>query len=181
MTDDGLTPGQVAALTRAVDISAPPPDGEPVALVLFGTNQQDAPVRIAAGRYHAGVAPLVIATGGINRHDGSTEGREFARRLAVAGVPASAVRVEDRSKDTWQNVELALPYLRERTRSGSRLSRCPSGITCARSTACEPNCRKRCRCTRSGGSPVTAARPSLARPGRRFPTGAAESSARPAR
>lgn len=113
MTEDGLTPEQVAVLTRAADISAPPPDGEPVALVLFGTNQQDAPVRIAAGRYHAGAAPLVIATGGINRHDGSTEGREFARRLAEAGVPASAVRVEDRSKDTWQNVELALAYLRE--------------------------------------------------------------------
>jgi hypothetical protein len=29
------------------------------------------------------------------------------------GIPANAIRVEDQSKDTWQNVELSLPYLRE--------------------------------------------------------------------
>ncbi|HTR90358.1 MAG TPA: YdcF family protein [Trebonia sp.] len=113
MADDDLSAGQIEALSAAADISAPPPDGVPVALVLFGTNKQDAPVRIAAGRYQAGTAPLIIATGGINRHDGSTEGREFARRLAAAGIPAEAVRVEDQSKDTWQNVELSLGYLRE--------------------------------------------------------------------
>ena len=117
-----LTPEQITELTGRADISAPPPDGQPVALVLFGTNQQDAPVRIAADRYHAGTAPLIIATGGINRHDGSTEGREFARRLADAGVPAEAVRVEDQSKDTWQNVELSLPYLREALDAGLPLT-----------------------------------------------------------
>ena len=56
---------------------------------------------------------MIIATGGVNRHTGITEGREFARLLAAASVPADAVRVEDQSKDTWQNVELSLPYLRE--------------------------------------------------------------------
>jgi hypothetical protein len=73
--------GRVAALTAAVDIDAPPPDGEPVALVLFGTNQA-APVQIAAARHHTGAAPLVIATGGINRHNRIIEGREFARQLS---------------------------------------------------------------------------------------------------
>ena len=38
-------------------------------LLLFGTNQA-APAQIAAARYHAGAAPLIIATGGINRHNG---------------------------------------------------------------------------------------------------------------
>jgi hypothetical protein len=112
MTDSELTAAQIAALTASVDIDAPPPDTEPSALVLFGTNQT-APARIAADRYHRGLAPLIIATGGINRHNGIVEGREFARQLAAAGVPASAVGVEDQSKDTWQNVELSLPYLRE--------------------------------------------------------------------
>jgi hypothetical protein len=56
-----------------VDIEASPPDGGPVALVLFGTNQA-APAQIAAARYHADVAALVIATGGINRHNGIVEG-----------------------------------------------------------------------------------------------------------
>jgi uncharacterized SAM-binding protein YcdF (DUF218 family) len=112
MNDDELTAAQIAMLTAAVDIDAPPPNGEPVALVLFGTNQAT-PVRIAAGRYHAGVAPLIIATGGINRHNGITEGREFGRQLADAGIPAGVIRVEDQSKDTWQNVELSMPYLRD--------------------------------------------------------------------
>jgi hypothetical protein len=58
MTDD-LTAAQVAEITAYVDIEAPPPDGEPVALVLFGTNQA-APVPIAAERYHHGTAPLII-------------------------------------------------------------------------------------------------------------------------
>ena len=121
MTGDELTPERVAALTAAVDIDAPPPDGEPVALVLFGTNQA-APAQIAAARYHAGAAPLVIATGGINRHNGIIEGREFARQLAHAGVPDSVIRIEDQSKDTWQNVELSLPHLREALAMGLRLA-----------------------------------------------------------
>jgi uncharacterized SAM-binding protein YcdF (DUF218 family) len=101
-----------AKLAASVDIDALPPDTEPCALVLFGTNQAP-PARIAADRYHRGLAPLIIATGGINRHNGIVEGREFARQLAAADVPASAVRVEDQSKDTWENVEYSLPYLRE--------------------------------------------------------------------
>ena len=121
MSDDELTPERVAALTAAVDIEAPPPDGEPVALVLFGTNQA-APAQIAAARYHGGAVPLVIATGGVNRHNGTIEGREFARQLTEAGVPADVIRVEDQSKDTWQNVELSLPYLHEALATGLRLA-----------------------------------------------------------
>jgi DUF218 domain len=121
MTDGELTPERVAALTAAVDIDAPPPDGEPIALILFGTNQA-APTQIAATRYHAGAAPLVIATGGVNRHNGIIEGRDFARQLTQAGVPDSVIRVEDQSKDTWQNVELSLPHLREALAMGLRLA-----------------------------------------------------------
>jgi DUF218 domain len=47
---------------------------------------------------------------------------EFARQLTGAGVPAEAIRVEDQSKDTWQNVELSLPYLREAPATGLRLA-----------------------------------------------------------
>jgi hypothetical protein len=112
VNDGELTAAQIATLTASVDIDAPPPDTQPSALVLFGTNQTT-PAQIAADRCHRGLAPLIIATGGINRHNGIVEGREFARQLAAAGVPACAVRVEDQSKDTWQNVGLALPYLRE--------------------------------------------------------------------
>lgn len=113
MTDDALTPERIAAITAAVDVDAPPPDDQPVAMVLFGTNQLAEPARIAAERHLRGLAPLIITTGGVSRHDGITEGRELEARLTDAGVPGSAVRVEDKSRNTWENVELAMPYLRE--------------------------------------------------------------------
>ena len=116
-----LTGQQIAQVTAYVDIAAPPPADQPVALVLFGTNQA-APAQIAADRYHRGQAPLIIATGGVNRHTGIIEGRQFARQLHDAGVPPSAIRVEDQSADTWQNVELSMPYLREALASGLRLA-----------------------------------------------------------
>jgi uncharacterized SAM-binding protein YcdF (DUF218 family) len=121
MDGDELTAARAAEITAAVDIEAPPPATEPVALLLFGTNQA-APARIAAARYHAGTAPLVIATGGVNRHNGIIEGREFHRQLTAAGVPSDVMRVEDTSGDTWQNVELSLPYLREALGLGLRLA-----------------------------------------------------------
>jgi uncharacterized SAM-binding protein YcdF (DUF218 family) len=120
VTDD-LAGQQVAEITAYVDIDAPPPDGQPVALVLFGTNQA-APAQIAAERYHRGAVPLIIATGGVNRHTGIIEGREFARQLLDADVPPGAIRVEDQSADTWQNVELSTPYLREALASGLLLT-----------------------------------------------------------
>jgi hypothetical protein len=121
VSDNEPPSGRVAAITAAVDIEAPPPDAEPVALILFGTNQA-APARIAAARYHAGAAPLLVATGGVNRHTKIIEGREFVRQLTDAGVPGSAIRVEDQSTDTWQNVELSLPYLREALDMALRLA-----------------------------------------------------------
>jgi DUF218 domain len=121
VSEDELTAEQAAVITATVDIDAPPPDQQPVALVLFGTNQA-APAQIAAERYHNGTAPLIIATGGINRHNGIVEGREFARQLTEAGVPDSVIRIEDQSSNTWQNVELSLPYLREAMSMGLPLA-----------------------------------------------------------
>jgi DUF218 domain len=121
MSEEELTAHQVGTITASVDIAAPPPDAEPVALVLFGTNQA-APVQIAARRYHNGAAPLVIATGGVNRHNGIVEAREFARQLTEAGVPDSVIRIEDQSSNTWQNVEMSLSYLREALSIGLRLA-----------------------------------------------------------
>lgn len=118
---DELGSEQVDEITRFVDIEAPPPQGRPTALLLFGTNQA-APVDIAAERYHLGLAPLIIATGGVNRHNGIIEGREFRRLLIERGVPDSAIRYEDRSADTWQNVEFSLGFLREALSLGLRVT-----------------------------------------------------------
>jgi uncharacterized SAM-binding protein YcdF (DUF218 family) len=115
MADDELTADQIAAATAYVDIDAPP--AGPSAYVLFGTNQA-VPAAIAAERFHAGLAPLLIATGGVNRHNGIVEGHEFKRLLMAAGVPRSAIRVESRSANTWQNIEYSVDFIREAVASG---------------------------------------------------------------
>jgi uncharacterized SAM-binding protein YcdF (DUF218 family) len=115
MNDDDLSTEQIAAVTAFVDIEAPPVG--PTAHLIFGTNQP-IPAAIVANRHHKGLAPLVIATGGINRHSGVVESREFRRLLIERGVPENVIRYESQSVNTWQNVELALPYLREAIASG---------------------------------------------------------------
>jgi len=120
MSDDNLTPEQTTAITAYVDIEASPPD-VPTAHIIFGTNQAQ-PASIVASRYHRGLAPLIITTGGINRHNGVVEGPMFCDLLMIQGVPASVIWVEDQSADTWQNVELSLPILHEALGQGLRLT-----------------------------------------------------------
>lgn len=101
---------QIDAITDYVDVTAPPPN--PAAHLIFGTNQTS-PVHLVVERYKQGLAPLIIVTGGVNRHSGIVEGHEFSRLLIENGVSDSAIRQEDRSANTWQNVEFSLPHLRE--------------------------------------------------------------------
>jgi uncharacterized SAM-binding protein YcdF (DUF218 family) len=115
MAEDDVAGASVAEITDYVDVTAPPPGL--AAHVVFGTNQV-IPVELVARRYHDGLAPLVIATGGINRHDGIVEGREIRRSLVARGVPAQVVRCEDRSANTRENVEFSLPYLTEAVDAG---------------------------------------------------------------
>lgn len=112
MTNEDISPEQVGIITAFVDTEAPPPDDRPTAHFIFGTNQIQ-PAEIAAKRYHRGLAPLVIVTGGVNRYSGIIEGRQFRQLLVEGGVHDAAIRLEDRSSNTWQNVEFALPFLRE--------------------------------------------------------------------
>jgi uncharacterized SAM-binding protein YcdF (DUF218 family) len=121
MSDEDLSSKQISDITAFVDIEAAPPEEESTAHLIFGTNQIQ-PVEIAAERYHRGLAPLIIATGGVNRHNGIVEGREFRRLLVDRGVPDDAIRYEDKSINTWQNVELALPFLREALESGLKIT-----------------------------------------------------------
>ncbi|XVQ10306.1 YdcF family protein [Spirillospora sp. CA-255316] len=109
---DAISTEQIPAITRFVDTEALPPDGKPTAHFIFGTNQVQ-PVDIVAERHHQGLAPLIIATGGVNRHNGIIEGRVFRELLTERGVPDHLIRIEDRSANTWQNVEFALAHLRE--------------------------------------------------------------------
>jgi len=118
--NDDLSPERIVDITDYVDIATPLPE-EPTAHLIFGTNQA-IPAELVAERYHRGLAPLVIVTGGVNRHNGITEGQEFYRQLTTSDVPPAPIRVEDRSINTWQNVELSLPHLHEALDRGLSLT-----------------------------------------------------------
>lgn len=111
MTEDAYTPEQIAEITEYVDVSTPTPTTE-TAHFIFGTNQV-LPIDIVTERYQQGLAPIIIATGGVNRHNGIVEGSEFRRLLIERGVQADSIRHEEQSANTWENVEFSLPHLRE--------------------------------------------------------------------
>jgi hypothetical protein len=85
ITGEDLTAGLIAAITAYVDVEAAPP-GQPTAHVVFGTTQPR-PAVVAAERYHRGLAPVIILTGGVNRDDGIVEAREFHRIRTAHDVP----------------------------------------------------------------------------------------------
>lgn len=117
MTDEPLALDRIVEMTAYVDVHLPPPDDLPVALFVFGTNQL-APIEIAAARHLRGTAPLIIVTGGVNRHDGRVEGPWLRDELMTRGVPVSAIRVEAASANTEQNVVNALAHVQEARADG---------------------------------------------------------------
>lgn len=121
MSPQSLSADRIDAMTVALDIEAAPPDDLPTALFVFGTSQVQ-PAEIATEWYRRGLAQLIIVTGGVNRHNGFVEGREFHRLLVDRGVPASVIRCEAASANAWQNVEFSLRYLREARDAGLTLT-----------------------------------------------------------
>ncbi|MGW2048806.1 YdcF family protein [Streptomyces sp. NPDC001858] len=121
MSSGELSADQIRDIVDFVDIEAPPPQDEPTAHFLFGTDQTQ-PVDIAAEQYHKGLAPLIITTGGINRHSGVVEARKFHDLLIKQGVPDSAIRCEEQAANTWQNVEFSRGYLQEALQSGLKVT-----------------------------------------------------------
>jgi uncharacterized SAM-binding protein YcdF (DUF218 family) len=82
------------------------------AIVVMGAAQYDGrPSPVFAARldhaielYHAGIAPVLIVTGGKRQGDRTTEAAS-ARAYAIAhDVPAEAIRAEDRSRTTLESV-----------------------------------------------------------------------------
>lgn len=106
---------QVPQITAFVDIEAPP--SGPSAYFVFGTNQT-VPADLVADRHQQGLAPLVIVTGGINRHNGIIEGNVLRDLLVERGVPERVIRVEAESANTWQNVQNSAAFLDEAVQLG---------------------------------------------------------------
>ena len=69
----------------------------------------------AAQAYHEGLAEVVVACGGVLPGHARAEAEVICEGLCVAGVPGSAVRLENRSQNTMENFRFAARML-----SGSR-------------------------------------------------------------
>jgi uncharacterized SAM-binding protein YcdF (DUF218 family) len=108
------SPAEAERITAYLDVHAPP--AGPAAHVIFGT-RLPTPAELVAHRYRQGLAPLIILTGGVNRHTGVVEAHVHRRILLERGVPETAIRYEDSSTTTGENVERALPFLHEALRS----------------------------------------------------------------
>ena len=113
--DETISAEDAARITAYLDVQAPP--SKPAAHIVFGTNQPT-PAELVARRYHQGLAPLIILTGGVNRHTGVIEAQEHRRILLDHDVPEAAIRCEDASVSTQGNVEAVLPFLHDALQSG---------------------------------------------------------------
>ena len=86
-------------------------------IVGFGNFNTDIAVR-AAELYHAGFAPKILFTGGLGRN---TEGMlpepeavRFAKVAMECGVPEADIILEDKSRNTKENIEFTRALLEER-------------------------------------------------------------------
>lgn len=83
-------------------------------IVGFGNFNTDIPRR-AAQLYLAGYAPKILFTGGLGRNTQGllpeTEAARFARVAAGMGVPEKDILLEDRSRNTAENIRLTRALL----------------------------------------------------------------------
>ncbi|MFN8376190.1 MAG: YdcF family protein [Anaerolineae bacterium] len=108
---DSLTPQQIAEITRYLDATTPLPDKADL-LFVFGSRQTTA-AELAAALYRQQRAPYVVVTGGENRYTGHNEANLYCEILVSAGVPPEKIIVENRSKNTLENVTFALPLIEQ--------------------------------------------------------------------
>jgi uncharacterized SAM-binding protein YcdF (DUF218 family) len=98
------------------------------AIVVLGAAQYDgrpsaiyqARLEHALDLWSAGVAPLLVFTGGKGEGDRFTEGGTGARWALARGVPEAAVIAEERSRTTHQNLAGAKQALQRRNPGGGR-------------------------------------------------------------
>lgn len=60
---------------------------------------------VAAEIYRQGLTPRIICTGGVGSLDPRSEASVCAEYLRERGVPQDRILVEDRSTDTWENLQ----------------------------------------------------------------------------
>jgi uncharacterized SAM-binding protein YcdF (DUF218 family) len=106
-----MEPPDLDAIAAYLDVQSAPAAAD-IALV-FGTRLPD-PAHVALDLYARRLVPLIALTGGINRIDGLPEAHRHRDILVAGGVPIDAIMVEERSTNTLENVQCALPLIAER-------------------------------------------------------------------
>lgn len=67
----------------------------------------------AVALYQAGLAPVVVVTGGQQPGDRFTEAGAGQRYLVAHGVPANALRLEVQGRNSWESLSAAQHFLAE--------------------------------------------------------------------
>lgn len=81
--------------------------------IVFGMNDPVRPAQHAAELWHHGTVSRLLFTGGYNPKLGATEAGEMACLALAAGVPATAVLVEDKARNTDENARFSARLLAE--------------------------------------------------------------------
>lgn len=110
----GVTFVQVWSASRASG-----PDSADAIVVLGAAQYDGQPSQVLRSRldhavelFQAGVAPIVVVTGGNRPGDRFTEASAGDRYLQRHGVPASAMRLETQGSSSWESLAAAARFLR---------------------------------------------------------------------
>jgi uncharacterized SAM-binding protein YcdF (DUF218 family) len=110
----GVTFVQVWSASRASG-----PDSADAIVVLGAAQYDGEPSPVLRSRldhavelYEAGVAPIVVVTGGNQPGDRFTEASAGDRYLQQHGIPASAMRLETQGSSSWESLAAAARFLR---------------------------------------------------------------------
>jgi len=114
----GITAAQVWSAARSD--GARPAD----AIVVLGAAQYNGrPSPVLAARldhavelYEAGLAPVIMVTGGGREGDLVTEGLAGYRYLLARGIPGSALLLENGGSNSWQSLAAAARFLLDQGR-----------------------------------------------------------------
>jgi uncharacterized SAM-binding protein YcdF (DUF218 family) len=111
----GVTFVQVWSASRAEG-----PDSADAIVVLGAAQYDGQPSPVLRSRldhavelYEAGVAPIVVVTGGNQPGDRFTEASAGDRYLQQHGIPASAMRLETQGSSSWESLAAAARFLRD--------------------------------------------------------------------
>lgn len=106
-----LVPDEVTRIAAYLDATTSLPERADL-LFVFG-NRLPTPAQMAVDLFTRYPTSLIVLTGGSNQHTGENEALSHYTIVRSAGVPEEAIIVESRSRNTLENVTLAVPLLEQ--------------------------------------------------------------------